>query len=40
MSNLKFLKDRINDYNSNLFINELFAASKKLGIFRGKNKFL
>lgn len=36
MSNLKFLKDRINDYNSNLFINELFAASKKLGILEEK----
>lgn len=36
MKNLKFLKERMNDYDSNLFINELFAASKSLGILEEK----
>lgn len=36
MENLKFLKERINDYDSNLFINELFIASKSLGILEEK----
>ena len=32
MGNLKFIKDRIKEYNSNYFINELFIASKSLVI--------
>lgn len=36
MGNLKFLKENINNYNSNLFINELFIASKSLGILEEK----
>ena len=36
MSNLKFLKERLNDYNSNLFINDLFIASKRLGVLEEK----
>lgn len=36
MKNLKFLKERMNDYDSNLFINELFSASKSLGILEEK----
>lgn len=36
MESLKYLKSRINDYNSNLFINELFTASKCLGILEEK----
>ena len=38
MGNLKFIKERIKDYNSNLFINELFIASKSLGILEEKIK--
>lgn len=36
MEKLKFLKDRIGDYNSNLIINELFIASKNLGVLEEK----
>ena len=36
MGNLKFIKDRIKEYNSNYFINELFIASKSLGILEEK----
>lgn len=36
MEKLRFLKSRINDYNSNLFINELFDASKCLGVLEEK----
>lgn len=36
MEKLKFIKDRIKDYNSNLFINELFISSKSLGILEEK----
>lgn len=36
MEKLKFIKDRIKDYNSNLFINELFVSSKSLGILEEK----
>ena len=36
MGKLKFLKERINDYKSNLFINELFISSKSLGILEEK----
>lgn len=36
MGNLKFLKETINKYNSNLFINELFMSSKSLGILEEK----
>jgi len=36
MGNLKFLKERISDYNSNLFVNDLFIASKSLGILEAK----
>ena len=38
MGNLKFIKDRIKEYNSNYFINELFIASKRLGILEEKIK--
>lgn len=38
MGNLKFIKERFKDYNSNLFINELFIASKSLGILEEKIK--
>ena len=38
MGNLKFIKDRIKEYNSNYFINELFIASKSLGILEEKIK--
>lgn len=38
MERLKFIKDRIKDYNSNDFINELFIASKNLGILEEKIK--
>ena len=38
MGNLKFIKDRIKEYNSNYFINELFMASKSLGILEEKIK--
>jgi Fic family protein len=33
---LKFIKDRVNDYNANAFVNELAEASKKLGILEAK----
>ena len=33
---LKFLKERKNDYDANLFVNELVEASKYLGILEGK----
>ncbi|MCR5150932.1 MAG: hypothetical protein K6B52_06875 [Clostridiales bacterium] len=33
---LKFLVDRINDYDANSFINELATASKSLGILEAK----
>ncbi|MGN1158328.1 MAG: Fic family protein [Agathobacter sp.] len=33
---LKFLKERVDDYNANSFINELFEASKYLGILEAK----
>ncbi|MCM1009232.1 MAG: Fic family protein [Ruminococcus flavefaciens] len=33
---MKFIKDRSNDYNANLFINELVTASKNLGILEAK----
>lgn len=36
MAKLKFLKERINDYKSNLFINELFMSSKSLGVLEEK----
>lgn len=36
MEKLRFLKSRINDYDSNLFINELFDTSKYLGILEEK----
>lgn len=36
MGILKLIRERINDYNSNLFINELFTASKCLGILEEK----
>lgn len=36
MERLKFLNERINNYNSNLFINELFVTSKSLGILEEK----
>ncbi len=36
MGKLKFLRERINDFNSNEFINELYTASKKLGILEEK----
>lgn len=36
MKELKFLKERINDYDATSFMNELFFASKKLGILEGK----
>lgn len=36
MKKLRFLKERINEYDSNLFINELFIASKSLGILEEK----
>lgn len=36
MEKLKFIKDRIKDYDSNLFINELFISSKSLGILEEK----
>lgn len=36
MDKLKFLRDRILDYDSNLFINELFISSKNLGILEEK----
>ena len=36
MDRLKFLKERLNEYNSNFFVNELFIASKKLGILEEK----
>lgn len=28
---LKFIKERLNDYNANAFVNELAQASKQLG---------
>lgn len=33
---LKFIKDRLNDYNANSFINELSLASKYLGMLEAK----
>ena len=36
MEKLRFLKNRINDYDSNLFVNDLFNASKSLGILEAK----
>lgn len=36
MGNLKFLKETLNKYDSNLFINELFMSSKSLGILEQK----
>lgn len=36
MSELKFIKERKNDYNATMFMNELFVASKKLGVLEGK----
>ena len=33
---LKFIKDRVNDYNIIYFVNELTNASKKLGILEAK----
>ena len=33
---LKFIKERIDDYNANSFINELFDASKGLGVLEAK----
>ena len=36
MEKLKFLKDRINDYNSSSIINDLFVTSKNLGILEEK----
>lgn len=33
---MKYIKDRKKDYNSDFFINELFEASKKLGVLEGK----
>lgn len=33
---LKFLRERQNDYNANSFINELFEASKILGVLEAK----
>ena len=33
---LRYLKERQNDYNANCFINELFEASKYLGILEAK----
>lgn len=33
---LAYIKDRLNDYNANYFINELFEASKFLGILEAK----
>lgn len=33
---LKYIKERINDYNANVFINELFDASKGLGVLEAK----
>lgn len=33
---LQYIKERINDYNANTFINELFEASKYLGILEEK----
>ena len=36
MEKLKFIKDRIKDYDSNMFINELFISSKSLGILEEK----
>lgn len=33
---LKFIKDRLNDYDANVFINELFEASKYLGMLEEK----
>lgn len=36
MDELKFIKDRKNDYNASEFMNELFSASKKLGVLEGK----
>lgn len=33
---LKFIKDRVDDFNANYFINELAEASKKLGILEAK----
>ena len=36
MEELKFIKDRKDDYNASEFMNELFSASKKLGVLEGK----
>lgn len=33
---LQFIKNRLDDYNSNYFINELFEASKSLGVLEAK----
>ena len=33
---LKFIKERIQDYNANFFINEIVSASKNLGILEAK----
>lgn len=33
---LKFLRERYNDYDANVFMNELFEASKQLGILEAK----
>lgn len=38
MGKLKFIKERIKEYNSNYFINELFIASKNLGTLEEKIK--
>ena len=36
MGKLKFIKERLDEYNANSFINELFSASKYLGILEAK----
>lgn len=33
---LKYIKERLNDYNANQFVNELFEASKSLGVLEAK----
>lgn len=36
MGTLKFINERLEDYNANEFLNELFMASKYLGVLEGK----
>ena len=36
MGTLKFIDERLEDYNANEFLNELFMASKYLGVLEGK----